>query len=113
MPNLIWSTALTANQLGQSPLSGWQFEYVPWPAYVRIYQRATTNGVRATYFSGSQTIQQRSPVQGGGTAGVTPAPLNTPGVEFVAGPGDRLIIQNDEVLAGTPTVDGIIFVDPL
>lgn len=117
MPSFVWSRALTANQLGDNPLSGWQYEYVPeaWVggAAVAIMQRATTTGVRQTIYSGSQTIIQRAPVQGGGTPGVTPSPLNTPIVEFVAAPGDRLLILNDEVSAGTPTVDGIITVEPL
>lgn len=117
MPSFIWSRALTANQLGDNPLVGWQYEYVPegWVngAQVGILQRATTTGVRSTIYSGSQTIIQRSPVQGGGTAGTTPAPLNTPLVDFVASPGDRLLILNDEVAAGTPTVDGIITVEPI
>lgn len=113
MPQLPFSQALTANQLGFNPLSGWQFEYVPWPGYVRVLLRATTNNVRATVFTGSQTVQQRSPVQGGGTAGVTPSPLNTPVLDFVATPGDRLIIQLDEVGGLAATVDGIISVDPV
>lgn len=117
MPSFVWSRAMTANQLGDSPLTGWQYEYVPvsWPrgAVVRIMQRATTNGVRQTLYSGSQTILQRGPVQGGGTAGNTPAQLTTPPIEYFAQPGDRLIIQNDEVAGGTPTVDGFVSVDPL
>jgi len=117
MPAFVWSRALTANQLGDNPLTGWQYEYIPesWVrgAVVELLQRATTTGVRTTIYSGSQTIQQRSPVQGGGTAGTTPAPLNTPPTSFVAQPGDRLLILNDEVAAGTPTVDGIINVEPV
>lgn len=116
MPSFIFSRALTANQLGDNPLTSWQYEYVPesWVsgAFVTLLQRATTTGVRCTVYSGSQTIQQRQPVQGGGTAGTTPSPLNTPVIDFVAAPGDRLLIQNDEVAAGTPTVDGIITVEP-
>src|SRR5262249_45616605 len=68
-------------------------------------QRTVT---RLTLFSGSETIQERSPIQGGGTAGVTPSELNTPAISFQAAAGDRLKLQIDEVLAGTPTVDGII-----
>lgn len=113
MPSLIWSRALTANQLGDNPLTGWQYEYVPWNAFVRVLQRATTVNVRQTLFSGSQTIQQRSPVQAGGTAGTTPSPLNTPVIEFLAAAGDRLIIQNDEVGGAAATVDGIVTVDPV
>lgn len=114
MPQLPFSQALTANQRGFNPLSAaaWAYEYAPWPAYVRIYLRATTNGAQATIKTGSQEVQARSIIQGGGTAGVTPSPLNTPVCEFLASPGDRLAILIDEILGGTPTVDGIIMVDP-
>lgn len=117
MPSFPYSQALTSGQTGFNPLTGWQYEFIPMAyrkgALVRIFVRGTTTGVRLTVFSGSQTIQQRSPVQGGGTAGVTPTVFTTPPIEFVAMPGDRLILQHDEVAAGTPTVDGIVNVDPI
>jgi len=65
-----------------------------------------------TIYSGSQTIQERSPVQGGGTAGVTPSDLNTASHTWIASAGDRLKLVLDEVAAGTPTVDGIIYAEP-
>lgn len=117
MPSLVFSRALTANQLGDNPLTGWQYEYIPaaWAAgaYCKLLQRATTTGVRTTVYTGSTTIKQRQPVQGGGTAGVTPSELNTAPDEWRAAPGDRLLILNDEVAAGTPTVDGMLLVEPL
>src|SRR4029453_6408213 len=117
MPTLIWSQALTANQLGFNPLTGWQFQRVPNAfvrgAYVAVLQRATTTGVRASIFTGSQNIQQRSNVQAGGTAGTTPSPLNTPVIDFQAAPDDLLSVLDDEVSGGTPTVDGIISIEPL
>jgi len=113
MPQFSWSTAMTANQLGLNPLSGWQYEYLPWPAQIILLMRATTTGVRNTVYSGSETIQERTPMQGGGTAGVTPSELNTPAISFQAAAGDRLKLVLDEVLAGTPTVDGLIIANPL
>src|SRR5437660_6163654 len=113
MPTFTWSTAMTANQLGLNPLAGWQYEYVPRPSKVSILVRSTTAGNRITVYSGSETIQERTPVQGGGTAGTTPAELNTPAISFQAAAGDRLKLVIDEVLAGTPTVDGIIIANPL
>lgn len=113
MPQFTWSTAMTANQLGLNPLSGWQYEYNPYVASVILIVRSTTNGNRITIFSGSETIQERTPVQGGGTAGVTPSELNTPPIAFIAAPGDRLKLVIDEVLAGTPTVDGVIILNPV
>lgn len=116
MPNLPYSQALTANQRGYNPLTSWQFETIPaaWTrgANCRVLVNATTAGVRITVYSGSQTIQQTSPVTGGGTAGVIPAALNVQAIEWVASPGDRIILSHDEVLAGTPTVNGVIIVDP-
>lgn len=117
MPSLVVSQAMTANQVGYNPLSGWQFEFIPavWRkgAFVRIFARGTTAGIRITQYSGSQTIQQRSPVQGGGTAGTTPTGFTTNPIDFVAMPGDRLIAQFDEVLGGTPTLDAVFQVDPV
>lgn len=117
MPSLIWSQALTANQLGFNPLTGWQFQRVPNAfirgAYVSVLQRATGVSVRSSLFTGSQNIQQRSPVQAGGTAGTTPSPLNTPVIDFVASPDDLLTILDDEVGGLTPTVDGIITIEPI
>lgn len=104
---------MTANQLGLNPLSGWQYEYLPWPAQIILLMRATTTGVRNTVYSGSETIQERTPMQSGGTAGVTPSELNTPAISFTAPAGDRLKLVLDEVLAGTPTVDGIIIANPM
>jgi hypothetical protein len=117
MPSFIWSQALTANQTGYSPLAGWQFERVPSAfiggAFVAVLQRASGVSVRATIFTGSQNIQQRSPVQAGGTAGTTPTPLNTPVIDWRASPDDLLQVLDDEVAGATPTVDGIVTIEPM
>jgi len=104
---------MTANQLGLNPLSGWQYEFLPWPGHVILLVRSTTTGNRITIFSGSETIQERTPVQGGGTAGTTPSELNTPAVSWQAAAGDRLKLVIDEVAGGTPTVDGVVIINPL
>jgi hypothetical protein len=113
MPQLNFSQALTANQLGFNPISGWQYEYLPWPAQVILLVRATDVNERMTVYTGSETIMERSPVQGGGVAGTTPSELNTPAVAFQAAAGDRLKVVIDNTTAGTPTVDGIIIANPL
>ena len=112
MPQFLFSTAMTANQAGLNPLAGWQYEYLPWPAQVLLLVRSTTTGTRVTIYSGSETIRERTPLQAGGTAGVTPSELNTPADSWVAAGGDRLKLVIDEVAGGTPTVDGIIIANP-
>ena len=116
MPQLTFSNAMTANQLGYNPLSGWQFETVPYQyvngAIVKVLAASTDVNLRITIYSGSQTIQERSPIQGSGTAGKTPTDFTTTPVVFQAGPGDRLKLAIDEVAGGTPTVDGVVVLEP-
>jgi hypothetical protein len=94
---------------------GWQYEYAPFHAAVKILTRTTgaAGTVVQQVSSGSQTIQERSPMQVGGTAGVTPSELNTSPITFVAAAGDRLKLSIDETAGATPTVDGIVFLEPL
>jgi len=113
MPQFPFSQALTANQLGFNPLSGWQYEWTPYPCSLLILIRATGNTSKLTLFSGSETIQERTPIQGGGTAGVTPSELNTPAISFMAPGGDRLKLVIDETGGLTPTVDGVVILNPL
>lgn len=113
MPQFVFSTAMTANQLGLNPIAGWQYEYVPYPSNIILLVRSTTTGNRLTIYSGSETIQERTPVQAGGTAGVTPSELNTPAVSFMAAGGDRFKLVIDEVAGGTPTVDGVVILNPI
>jgi hypothetical protein len=113
MPQFTFSQALTANQLGFNPLAGWQYEYLPWPSEVSLILRSTGTSTRNTIYSGSETIQERTPIQGGGTAGTTPSPLNTTPIEFFAAAGDRLKLVIDEVGGLTPTIDGVIIINPV
>jgi hypothetical protein len=112
-PQLPFSTLLAASALGINPLSGWQYEYLPWPAAIILLIRATGTGVNSTVYSGSETIQERAPVQAGGTAGVTPSELNTPAISWQAAGGDRLKILLDNTTAAAVTVDGLIIANPL
>jgi len=113
MPNLVFSQALTANQRGVNVFAGWQYEFAPYPAMVKLLIRATTVGCLMSLYTGSETIQERSQVQGGGTAGVTPSELNTAPQIWRAAAGDRLKTAIDETLGGTPTVDAMIILEPL
>lgn len=116
MPSFPFSQALTANQRGFNPLTGWQFERVPnsWlKAAVRVMVRTTgaAGTVQMSITTGSTTIQQRSPVTAGGTAGVQPVDFNTPPVDFLADPDDKLALSIDETAGATPTVDGVVMIE--
>jgi hypothetical protein len=79
---------------------------------VLLLLRSTDVNLRATVYSGSETIQERAPIQGGGVAGTTPSELNTPAISWIAAAGDRLKVVIDNVAAGTPTIDGLIIANP-
>jgi|SRR6516164_6901455 hypothetical protein len=113
MPQFPFSNSLSANQLGFNPLSGWQYEYLPWPASIILLVRTTAVGINMTMYSGSETIQERSPVQSGGTAGVTPTEFTTAPLSFLAAAGDRLKLLLDNTTGGALTVDGVIIANPL
>ncbi len=113
MPQFPFSQALTANQLGFNPLSGWQYEWTPYPCSILLLIRSTGLSAKLTIFSASETIQERTPIQGGGTAGVTPTEFTTAPVSFIAPGGDRLKLVIDETGGLTPTVDGVVILNPL
>ena len=115
MPQLPFSQALTANQLNFNPVNaaGWQYEFLPWPARCVLLVRSTDFNQRLTVYSGSETIQERGPIQSGGTAGVTPSQLNTEPVVWMAAARDRIKVVIDNTTAATPTIDGLIVVNPL
>ena len=113
MPDFSFSQALTANQTDFRPLANWKYRRLPFAAIVTILIRATGVSSRETIDSGAQNIKQKSPIQAGGTAGVTPVPQTTPVIQFQADAGDEIIISIDEVGGLTPTVDGYVNVEPL
>lgn len=112
MPSFIFSQAVVAGATFR-PLTDWQYKYLPWPGEITVMARATAIDMVNVYTSGSETIVEESPTQAGGTAGVTPSPLNTPVQGWLAAAGDLLKLSYRNTSGGTITVDGIIEVMPL
>ncbi len=112
MPSFIFTQAVLAGATF-NPLVGWQYQYLPWPAEVSVLARATAVAMVNVYTSGSETIVEESPTQAGGTAGVTPSPLNTPVQGWYAAAGDLLKLNYRNTSGGTITLDGIIEVKPM
>jgi len=114
MPSLPFSRSVAAGAV-DTPLAAlaWAYEQLPYPAQVTVLLRTTATGVLAALMAGSESIQDETPIQSGGTAGVTPSPLNTTPIEFVAGAGDRIAVRIRNTTAGALTVDGLVKVDPL
>lgn len=85
------------------PLTGWQYERLPFPALVEIAQVADAIGLVATIFSGSDTLAEEQPISAGGTDGVLPD-FDKPQLEDLAAMGDKLKIRIRET-ANVATTD--------
>jgi hypothetical protein len=93
-------------------LTGWQYQQVPYPAMIKMIFRSTTATDFATVSTGSETIQERGSVPGGGTLGTTPTDFNTPALVFRAAAGDQLkILYNNGGAASN--VDGYVEINRL
>jgi hypothetical protein len=112
MPQLNISQSIAAGAVANI-ITGWQYEYLPWPARIKMLIRAPVATLKLTVFSGSETIMEESPIQSGGTAGVTPSELNTAPIVWDAPAGDRLKLNVRSTDAGAQTVDAIIYAYPL
>jgi len=96
-----------------TPLSGSQYEYLPWPAEVQFALNCSAaNQVVATISSGAEILQEEAVVQIISTANVPP-PFDQPQVIDIAAAGDRLKVGLRETAAATPTVFGWVRIIPL
>lgn len=111
MPNLTWTQSIGAGDTFE-PLTGWQYEYSPWGGHIEIVHDATAVGVVATISSGSDTLQERSPLSAGGTAGVLPSALDQLPVSDDIAAGDRIKIFYENTTGGAVTANGTIVLQP-
>src|SRR5258708_28068475 len=93
MPHLRFSTSIGAGAT-VNVIQGWQYEYVPYPARIKMLIRSPVSTLKSTLFSGSETIQEESPVQAGGTAGGTPYDAHTPPDIWDASGGDDSCVKH-------------------
>jgi len=87
------------------PLTGWQYEYLPWPALVSIgmIQDGAAGSIVATVTTGSDTLMEESPINAGGTDGVFPTDEQLDLIDEAMA-GDRLKIRARET-GGVATTD--------
>jgi hypothetical protein len=111
VPNLTWVESIEAGATYE-PLNGWQYEYVPHGGVIKINHDAAAVAVVATITSGSDTLQERSPVPAGGTAGVIPSDLDTPPIVDEVAAGDRLKILYENTSGAAISVQGQIVYTP-
>lgn len=107
MPVLTWTQSVAAGATF-TPLNGWQYEYIPFGGSIQILHDAGAVDVVATVTSGSDTLQERSPVSAGGTTGVLPSILDVPVLVDQVAAGDRQKVLYENTSAGAIVVNGFI-----
>ena len=105
--NLTWSQAIAAGD-DFLPLDRWQYRYIPAGGALSVVHRATAIGLRVNISTGSETVQQRSPVPAGGVAGNIPSSFDVPSVDWTGASGDLQLIEYNNPTVGIITVDGQI-----
>lgn len=107
MPSFPFSQSVAAGAT-YNPLERWQYERVPIGGQVTLLHRATAVGVVATFYSGSDTLLQRTQIPAGGTAGNTPTAFDVPTISDEVAANDKLDLEYENTTGGAITVDGIV-----
>ena len=112
MPLIQFANVAVANGTA-TPLTGSQYEYLPWPAAIEIALNASVTGEHvATITSGSDVLAEEFPVPVVTVANVPPA-FDQPMLTDIAAAGDRLKISLREIAGNTGTVCGWVKITPL
>lgn len=112
MPQLNFTSSVAAGA-SYTPLTGWPYEYLPFPAHVRIMLDAAAVGTLARIVSGTEAIVEECPITAGGSAGVFRGELNIVPIDFNAAAGDKLAIQCRNPTGGAVVLNGVIIVTPI
>jgi hypothetical protein len=107
-------TTTTAAAAGTTyaPLTGWAYEFLPWPARVKIlaWGSAASN---LQIYSGSESIMDPSPIDTSGAVNKIPNDLSVHPVIFDAPAGDRLRLIFTTTTAGATGITCLVLVTPL
>lgn len=94
-------------------LTGWQYETPDVDCMIEVIERATATGLVSEVTSAGASIKQSGGVQAGGTAGVTPARLNSEPVTGKAPKNQKLRVFVRNPTAGGITYDLLVVLTPL
>ncbi|MCE5255187.1 MAG: hypothetical protein LLG45_13455 [Actinomycetia bacterium] len=115
MPILQSSAATTyASGVSLEPCNGWTYEYLPWPAAVKVlcqFFGGATAGTVSVY-SGSESIIESQTIQIGPATLSLPNDLACHPITFHAPAGDRLRVKLTSTAANTQ-FQYVIVVEPI
>lgn len=111
MPLIAVRTALAANGTA-NPLTGSQYEYLPFDAFVEFGLLTDANGVLATVQSGTDVLQEEGPVQVG-TINAQPKYPDDFYLNDAAAAGERLKVALRDTSGAARVVQTVVKITPL
>jgi uncharacterized protein (DUF1499 family) len=112
MPQMNFNTSVGAGA-SVNQVQGWEYEYLPFPAHVRILLTSTATGQLLTVKSGSETICSDMPVSVNATANVYPSEFAITPIDFNAAAGDKLQVTVRNTTGGALVPYGTVIVNPI
>lgn len=112
MPQFTATASLGAGATA-APLTGWEYEYLPFPAHVRVITDCTATGMVKTVKAGSETIVSECPLKLGGTAGAFLTEFGCTPIDFNAAAGDKLAVIFRNTSGGAISYNLEIIVNPI
>lgn len=111
MPVMRVATTNIAALATAFPLQGQQYEFLKWPARVQFALVANAAGILGTVYSGSDLLQQRSPLIVKATPTVYPDDFF---LDDVADAGERLSVElNETANVATTDIETTVIITPL
>ena len=111
MPLMSVRTALAASS-SATPLTGQQYEVLPYPAKVEFAIQADATGVLATVYSGTDLLQEEGPVQLG-TINVQPKYPDDFFLADVADWNEKLKVQLRDTSGAARVVQTVVMITPI
>ena len=111
MPRLTFNQSVAAGGTFD-PFTTWQYRYAPYPARVRLLVWTTATGVTQQVRTGTEQIQDTSPVDAHGTAARLPTVFDVDPLDFACPAGDLLSLLLSNTTAGALNVMGILDLNP-
>lgn len=106
-PQFAWVHSMAAGEVYE-PLTGWQYERMPYAAVIKIVDSATAVGIVSSVTSGSDTLRDEGPVPVYGAAGVMPTDQYVEPLVDQVEANDKIRIRYRNPTAGAVEVHGFI-----
>jgi len=112
MPQMNFNTSVGAGASVNQVL-GWEYEYLPFPAHLRILVTGAATGLLLTIKAGSESIVSDMPISVNATANVFQTEFITTPIDFNAAAGDKLQVTVRNTTGGALIPYGTVIVNPI